>query len=202
MSQKKFKEVMTLRCLIGMVVAPVAVSLLLAPRFFDFLFPNVAAGFKAIILIGSILLLLWIMLDSGRTALYVTVWTLIVHVFAVAFEIDRLLPPESSSQALMNSSSASMQRRPPPAPKRLPTVITKENDTLGYSTFDAKEKTPIPTPTVTPNLTPFFDFSRFTEKDQSIGTLPKSAFFGKDSGGKGGSMTDGLMKAIRSFFHW
>jgi hypothetical protein len=198
MSQKGFKETITLRFLFGIFFSPIAVSLLMAPRLFDFFFPELAPGFKALVLIISLMILLWVMLDSSRTALYVTTWIITISVFAFAFEVDRLLPPEKPLTVQVPQAQVQVSRQQIKQTKK---ILKKENDTLQYSSFDAKEGTPIPTPTPTPNLTPFFDLSSLTAKDQSIGTLPNSAFFGSN-GSKNytGGIMDMIKRAYRSIF--
>ena len=203
MSQKGFLGALTLRCIFGFALAPLAVSLLIAPRLFDYCFPDIAAGFKALILIVTLLFLLWVMLDSSKTAIYVSVWIVIVAVFVVAFEIDRILP---DSHPIHQTHEPVIAFAPTPIPIPIKSntqskIVKKEADTLQFSTFNAREKTPIPTPTATPNLTPFFDFSSLTAKDQSIGSLPSSAFFGgHGSSSFGGGVINFFKKIYQSVF--
>ena len=193
--------------LVGIFLSPLLVSLILSPHVFDYFFPNTAPGFKAIVLILLVLTVLWSMLQSAKEAMYITSWAIVLSTFFTAFEIDRLIPasatfvlapsptvvPVLAQLVIPNPTVVKKNLHPQPmATKR----IDKSNDTLQFSSFDSKEKTPVPTPTATPNLTPFLDISRWTEKNQSIGSLPDSAFFGKN----GSSSMSGITNYFKAVY--
>ena len=192
----------------GLVAGPIIVALHLSPELLNTLFPGLSMGFKTLILILGVITLLWSMLQSITQAMYIFAWSMLVMVIVFAFELDKLLPGSQTEKIVASLSTSTPLPTLLPLPTSIPFKIDqrkidprkrpvdKARDALQFSTFDAKEGTPKPTPTATPNLTPLFDISRFWEKDQSVGTLPKEAFFGGSGKSSGSGDTGGIMSWV------